>query len=79
MNEVSNDPCDGGRTRALLEPGLRSVFIREFEPKGYDRSQENKLRNRKQRRNETASEYSTEYVMDLCRLVDSTMAEQSSI
>ncbi len=57
-----------------LVPGLRSVFLTEFQPEGYGRYQENKLRNRRQGQEEPASDYYYD-VMDLCRSVDATMPE----
>lgn len=54
--------------------GLRSLFFKEFQPEGYGRCQESKLRNRQQQTNESATEYYYD-VMDLCRSIDPNMSE----
>ena len=58
--------------------GLRSTFLAEFQPEGYGRYQENKLRNRKQGAGESATDYYYD-IMDLCRSVDPNMNETTKL
>lgn len=58
--------------------GLRTKFLREFQPQHYSRYQEAKLRQRKQAINETGIEYFYD-IIDLCRRVDPRMSEEAKI
>ncbi|KZS17048.1 Uncharacterized protein APZ42_017111 [Daphnia magna] len=58
--------------------GMRSIFIKEFLQDSYAGYQERKLRNRKQRINEPATEYYYE-IINLCRLIDPNMSEEAKL
>jgi transposase InsO family protein len=58
--------------------GLRTLFLNEFQPANYGFFQEKKLRNRTQGLEEPTSSYFYD-VLDLCRLVDPTMTEDTKL
>jgi hypothetical protein len=62
----------------LAETGLRTVFLKEFQQKNYKLFQETRLRNRIQGIEESTTNYYYD-VIDLCRVVDPTMAEATKV
>ena len=60
------------------ETGLRTVFLKEFQQQNYKLFQETRLRNRIQGIEESTTNYYYD-VIDLCRVVDPTMAEATKV
>ncbi|KZS06649.1 Uncharacterized protein APZ42_029823 [Daphnia magna] len=67
-----------GVAAAPAVTGLKTKFLREFQPQHYSRFQEAKLRQRKQGINEYGIEYFYD-VIDLCRRVDPGMSEEAKV
>lgn len=59
-------------------PGLRTVFLRQFQHENFKIFQEAKLRNRVQGFNESMTEYYYD-IINLCRAVDPNMPENSKV
>ena len=58
--------------------GLKELFLRQFTPTDYRRFNENRLRDRKQRREESVTDYFFD-VLDLCRVVNREMTEREKL
>ncbi|KZS08161.1 Uncharacterized protein APZ42_027947 [Daphnia magna] len=59
-------------------PGLRTKFLTEFQAQHYSRYQEARLRQRKQRIEDSGKEYFYD-VIDLCRKIDPGMTEEAKL
>ncbi|KZS02356.1 Uncharacterized protein APZ42_000633, partial [Daphnia magna] len=71
-------PAAGGNPATPLVPGLRSVFLKEFQPDNYGLFQETRLRSRTQGVDEPTIRYYYE-ILNLCRLVDPNMSETNRL
>jgi hypothetical protein len=62
----------------LAETGVRTPFLKEFQQQNYKLFQETRLRNRLQGIEEPTTNYDYN-IIDLCRVMDQTMAEATKL
>ncbi|KZS06701.1 Uncharacterized protein APZ42_029752 [Daphnia magna] len=72
--DTTAQPAAGGNPATPAVTGLRSMFLKEFQPDNYGLFQETRLRSRTQGMDEPIVRYYYE-ILNLCRLVDSNTLE----
>ncbi|KAI9555916.1 hypothetical protein GHT06_018446 [Daphnia sinensis] len=73
-DDTAAQPAAGGNPATPAVTGLRSMFLKEFQPDNYGLFQETRLRSRTQGMDEPTVRYYYE-ILNLCRLVDPNMLE----